>query len=198
MEDIQILVRQGEEAAPFIGDLARLRISVFRAFPYLYEGDPTYEHTYLADYARTPDSVFVLALDGEDVVGVSTGLPMRAENDAFKAPFLNAGQNPDRIFYFGESVLLPHYRGQGIGVRFFEEREAHARRLNAFDICCFCAVERPENHPLRPADHEPLDAFWAHRGYIHHPELRTKFTWRDVGESEQTAKPMSFWLKDIS
>jgi GNAT superfamily N-acetyltransferase len=32
-----------------------------------------------------------------------------------------------RIFYFGESVLLSQYRGQGVGVRFFEEREKAAR-----------------------------------------------------------------------
>ncbi|MGQ3673603.1 GNAT family N-acetyltransferase [Xanthobacter sp. TB0136] len=191
------MVRQGEGAAPFIDDLARLRITVFRAFPYLYEGDRAYEQTYLTDYARTPDSVFVLALDGEDVVGVSTGLPMSAENEAFKAPFLKAGLNPQEIFYFGESVLLPHYRGQGIGVRFFEEREAHARRLGRFRTCCFCAVERPDDHKLRPADHEPLNAFWARRGYVHHPELRTQFSWRDVGETTETAKPMSFWLKEI-
>ncbi len=198
MADLQIMVRQGAQAAPFIGDLARLRIAVFRAFPYLYEGDPTYEQTYLADYARTPDSIFVLALDGDAVVGVSTGLPLSAEHESLKAPFLSAGYNPDQIFYFGESVLLPPYRGQGTGLRFFEEREAHARRLGRFKTCCFCAVERPASHPLRPADHEPLDSFWRKRGYAHHPELHTSFSWRDVGEHEQSAKPMSFWLKDLS
>lgn len=194
---MRILVRQGADIAPFIDDLARLRISVFRAFPYLYEGTVDYEKTYVATYAASPDSVFVLALDGDKVVGASTGLPMADETEAFKAPFVNGGFDPRRIFYFGESVLLPEYRGQGIGVRFFEEREAHAARLEKMDVCCFCAVERPLDHPLRPADYQPLDAFWSHRGYRHHPELRTEYVWRDVGEAQETAKPMSFWMKEI-
>lgn len=194
---MQILVRSGEHITPYIDDLAQLRISVFRAFPYLYEGTADYECSYVATYARAPESVFVLALDGSRVVGASTGLPMADETDAFKAPFMNGGWNPERLFYFGESVLLPDYRGQGIGVRFFEEREAHARRIGRFDFCTFCAVERPEDHPLRPAGYAPLDRFWAHRGYVHRPELRTEYRWRDVGEAEETAKPMSFWMKDL-
>ncbi|MGP2491148.1 GNAT family N-acetyltransferase [Mesorhizobium sp. PUT5] len=194
---MRIEVRQGQAIGPFIDDLARLRIEVFRAFPYLYEGSLDYEQTYLATYARSAESLFVLAFDGGAVVGAATGVPMSEETDAFKAPFRNGGWNPERIFYFGESVLLPAWRGRGIGVRFFEEREAHARRAGRFDHCCFCAVERPQDHPLRPVDYVPLAGFWNRRGYVHRPELRTEFSWRDIGEGEETAKPMSFWMKDM-
>lgn len=194
---MRILTVRGPEAAPYLDDLARLRIQVFRAFPYLYDGDLAYEREYVATYAQSAESLFVLALDGTGVVGASTGIPMNEETEAFRAPFLADGWNPARIFYFGESVLLPAYRGQGVGVRFFEEREAHARRMGHFDHCCFSAVERPVDHPLRPADYVPLDAFWRRRGYTHHPELRTRFTWRDVGDAQETAKPMSYWLKDL-
>lgn len=194
---MRIELRSGREIAPFIDDMARLRISVFAAFPYLYEGTIDYEKDYLATYARSQGSLFVLALDGEAVVGASTGIPMADETDAFKAPFVSAGFDPARVFYFGESVLMPAYRGQGIGVRFFEEREAHARRLGGIDFCAFCAVERPVDHPARPAGYQPLDAFWNRRGFTHHPQLRTSYVWRDIGEANETAKPMSFWLKDI-
>lgn len=195
---MHIETRAGADIAPFIDDLARLRIAVFRAFPYLYEGSLDYEKTYVATYARSPGSVFVLALDEGKVVGAATGLPMADETDEFKRPFLANGYDPARIFYFGESVLMPAYRGQGIGVRFFEEREAHARRLGGLDLCAFCAVERPADHPARPADYQPLNAFWGKRGFIHHPELKTDYVWRDVGEVQETAKPMSFWLKEIA
>ncbi|MBU0834177.1 MAG: GNAT family N-acetyltransferase, partial [Alphaproteobacteria bacterium] len=83
-------------------------------------------------------------------------------------------------------------------VRFFEEREAHARRLGRFDWCTFCAVERPLDHPRRPADYQPLNAFWQKRGYTHHPELRTTFTWRDLDASVESPKPLSFWIRDLS
>ena len=42
---MRIEVRQGRAIAPHIGDLARLRTEVFRAFPYLYEGSPGYEES---------------------------------------------------------------------------------------------------------------------------------------------------------
>lgn len=195
---MKIETRAGADIAPFIDDLARLRIAVFRAFPYLYEGSLDYEKTYVATYARSPGSVFVLALDGAQVVGAATGLPMADETDEFKRPFVDHGYDPARIFYFGESVLMPAYRGRGIGVRFFEEREARARRLGGLDLCAFCAVERPVDHPARPVDYQPLNAFWGKRGFIHHPELKTDYVWRDVGEAQETAKPMSFWLKEIA
>ena len=194
---MQIKIVHGPDIHPHIPDLARLRIAVFRAFPYLYEGSEDYEADYLSTYARSPESLFVLALDGGRIVGASTGVPMADETAAFKAPFVAAGLDPETIFYFGESVLLPGWRGRGLGVRFFEEREAYARRLGRFDLCAFCAVERPADHPLRPADYVPLDDFWSRRGYVHRPDLRTTFSWKDVGEAEETEKPMSFWLKKV-
>ncbi|WP_439271603.1 GNAT family N-acetyltransferase [Pseudochrobactrum sp. HB0163] len=195
---VRIETCSGSRIAPFIDDLARLRIRVFRDFPYLYDGDMAYETNYIATYANSPGSFFVLALDGDKVIGASTGIPMQDETEAFKAPFAEHGYKPDKIFYFGESVLLPAYRGAGIGVRFFEEREAHARQSGQFEMCCFCAVERPQDHPARPHNYQPLDQFWNKRGFFHKPELRTFYSWRDVGNSAETAKPMSFWIKELN
>ncbi len=192
---MQIKIVHGKAVMPHIADLARLRTDVFRAFPYLYEGSEDYEVSYLATYAQSPESLFVLALDGERIVGASTGVPMADASEVFKAPFVDAGIDPATVFYFGESVLLPAYRGRGLGVRFFEEREAYARRLNRFDWCAFCAVERPKDHPLRPADYMPLDEFWGRRGYAHRADLRTMLAWQDIGEEGESEKPMSFWLK---
>lgn len=192
---MQIKIVQGKAVTPYIADLAGLRTTVFRAFPYLYEGSEDYEVSYLAAYAQSPESLFVLALDGETIVGASTGVPMTDASDVFKAPFVAAGIGLEKVFYFGESVLLSTYRGRGLGVRFFEEREAYARQLGRFDWCAFCAVERPRDHPLRPADYVPLDDFWGKRGYTHRAELNTMLAWQDIGEADETEKPMSFWLK---
>ncbi|THV24041.1 GNAT family N-acetyltransferase [Peteryoungia ipomoeae] len=186
----------GSDATPFFGDLARLRATVFRDFPYLYEANPAYEQTYLSTYARSEGSVFVIARDGDTVVGVATGTPMSGETDEVKAPFLASDRDPAAYFYFGESVLLSAYRGQGIGVQFFEERERQAAQLG-LRYATFCAVERPADHPRRPAGYQPLDAFWGKRGYTHHPELKTTFTWRDLDDAVETPKPLSFWIRDL-
>lgn len=192
---MQIKIVHGTAVTPHIADLARLRISVFRAFPYLYEGSEDYEASYLATYAQSPESLFVLALDGERIVGASTGVPMTDASEVFRAPFVAAGIDPATVFYFGESVLLSAYRGRGLGVRFFEERAAYALRLGRFDWCAFCAVDRPADHKLRPADYVPLDDFWGKRGYERRTDLRTMLAWQDIGEAEETEKPMTFWLK---
>lgn len=178
-------------------DLARLRIRVFREYPYLYEGSIAYEEKYLKTYVAAPDSVMVLVRDGGRVVGASSGLPLEAEPPSVVEPFLARGYDPRRIFYYGESVLLPDYRGRGLGKRFFEEREAHVRERGRFETICFCAVQRPDDHPRRPADYAPLDAFWNRRGFVRHPELRTTFSWRDLDEEAESPKPMVFWLKTL-
>ncbi len=188
---------QGPQVRDYIPDLARLRMTVFREYPYLYEGSQEYERRYLQTYAQSPESLFVLVFREEEVVGASTAMPMRDEEAAFRQPFIDQGYDPEKIFYFGESVLLRAFRGRGLGKRFFEERENHARAPGRFEYCCFCAVERDPADPRRPADYRPLDEFWKKRGYQKHPGLRASYSWREVGREEETAKPMVFWLKPL-
>lgn len=194
-KDISIERFRGTELEHFIPELARLRIEVFRDFPYLYDGDYDYEKKYLQTYIDTPDSVIVLAFDGEIVVGASTAIPMQYETDQLKKPFLEQGYTLDEVFYCSESVLNKDYRGLGLGVQFFEQREAHAKELGGFKVITFCCVERPLDHPRRPANYVPLDLFWNKRGYVKHPELKTTYSWKDLDEIQETPKPMTFWLK---
>ena len=197
MTKITTLTLSGSAASDYIPELARLRMQVFREFPYLYDGDLAYEETYLQTYARSEDTVIVLALNEGKVIGASTGMPMELETGEVQAPFLKRGYDPGEIFYFGESVLDRAFRGQGLGGRFFQEREAHARRLGRFAYTTFCAVQRPDDHARRPADYRPLDEFWKKRGYEKHPELHTHFSWKDVDEEGENEKRMVFWLKEL-
>ena len=196
-DSLRIQRLSGSDINACLPELARLRIRVFREFPYLYDGSAAYEEKYLQTYVDAPDSVMVLVWDGDRVVGASSGLPLEAEPPTVIEPFLAHGYDPRRIFYYGESVLLPEYRGRGLGKRFFEEREAHVRALGRFAIACFCAVERPADHPRRPAGYAPLDALWNQQGFVRHPELRTTFSWQDLDESAESPKPMVFWLKSL-
>jgi len=195
--DVRLRRLTGAALERAVPDLARLRIQVFRAFPYLYDGDPDYEARYLQTYVEAADSVLIAALDGGRIVGASTGLPLEAETPEVTAPFRHQGHELGSIFYFGESVLEPGYRGQGVGVAFFEEREAFARSLGRFTHAAFCAVERPADHPRRPADYVPLDAFWRRRGYAPVTGLRTEFSWKDLDDEAETLKPMQFWMKPL-
>lgn len=193
---MEIRTLRGAEIAPHLDDLARLRIAVFRDFPYLYDGDVDYEANYLRTYAQSAGSLFVLAIADGAVVGAATGMPLAEETGEVKAPFLARGWDPGAVFYFGESVLLGEFRGRGIGVRFFAEREGHAKGAG-FGQCAFCAVVRAEDHPRRPQGYVPLDGFWRRRGFVARPELETTFSWRDLDEDAASPKRMRFWTKAI-
>lgn len=179
-----------------LDDVARLRIAVFRAFPYLYDGDLDYERRYIATYRDSPGAVVAGAFDGARLVGAATGTPMTDHVAEFAAALAGTGLDLSAMFYCAESVLLPGYRGQGIGHRFFDLREDHARAQGATHSA-FCAVIRPADHPARPADYRPLDPFWRARGYAPLPGAVAHFRWRDVGDTAETEKPLQFWLRDL-
>lgn len=191
---VQALTGAALEAA--LDDVARLRIEVFRAWPYLYDGSLEYERAYMESYRSSANAIMVGAFDGDKLVGAATGTPMEDHADDFAAAFADTPYALSDIFYCAESVLLPEYRGQGIGHRFFDEREAHARRLGRKYVA-FCGVIRPEDHPMRPADYAPLDPFWRKRGYAPLPGVVARFKWTDIGDQEQTEKPLQFWLRAL-
>jgi GNAT superfamily N-acetyltransferase len=195
---VSIVVRPlaGAELQAALADLSRLRISVFAAWPYLYDGDAAYEADYLREYTASPDAVLVAAFDGERIVGAATASPLGAQEDYIRRPFAERGIDPGQGFYFGESVLLPEYRGRGIGHAFFDHREVRAREFGA-KFTCFAAVIRPEDHPARPAGYVPLDAFWNKRGYAKVPGLVAEFEWREHGEEDESPNPMQFWMRRL-
>ena len=177
--------------------LANLRIRIFHDFPYLYEGDMAYEQEYLHTFLKAENSFLLLVKDGEKVVGASTAMPLNQETPNISDPWKEAGYDIDSIFYFGESVLDKAYRGQGIGVKFFEEREAFAKSLGQFNRCSFCGVVRPAQHPLMPDNYLPLDSFWKKRGYQRMEGLTCEIAWKDLDEPEESSKSLQFWSKEV-
>ena len=188
----------GVEISDYLDALATLRIEIFRAFPYLYDGDRAYEERYLRTYIRAPRSVALIAFasDGR-VVGASTGAPLAAEPAETRAPFEAAGEAIEGVFYCGESLVYPAFRGRGIYRRFVEGRERFARD-SGFAVCTFCAVDRSADHPARPHDYEPLDAIWEAFGYRKRPNLVARYAWKDCGDTHESEKPMTFWTKALA
>jgi GNAT superfamily N-acetyltransferase len=193
---LRIAPMQQDEIERALDAVADLRIRVFAEYPYLYDGDISYERRYLAAYRDSPAAIVVGAWDGDRLVGASTGAPMEDHAEAFAEAFAGTGIRISDVFYCAESVLLPEYRGQGAGGKFFEHREARARALGR-SWSAFCAVIRPDDHPARPEDYTPHDAFWSRRGYSLLPGAIAKFRWRDHGEPQETEKRLRFWIRDL-
>lgn len=193
---LRFLSLSGTQIDPVIDGLAELRIRVFRDWPYLYDGDLEYERSYLRVYRDNPRAVVVAAFDGDTLVGAATGLPLADADPEFKAAFSGSPHDVSRIFYCAESVLLPEFRGQRAGHRFFDLREGHARD-QGFGISAFCSVVRPDDHPARPASYTPLDSFWRKRGYAPMVGVLARFHWRDVGQDSESPKSLQFWMKQL-
>lgn len=180
-----------------LDDLARLRIAVFRDWPYLYDGDMDYERTYLARFAAAPGAVLVAARDaGGRIVGAATGAPLAGGDEAFRAPLRTAGFDMETTFYLAESVLDPAFRGRGLGHAFFDAREAHARALG-MERAAFCAVMRSHDHPMRPERARDLAPFWRKRGYAPVDGALATFAWTDLGESGESDKRLQFWSRTL-
>jgi GNAT superfamily N-acetyltransferase len=188
---------RGPALHPVLPALARLRIAVFREWPYLYQGDEAHEAEYLRAYAEAPGAAVILCRDGDTPVGAATCEPMAETHAEVRGSFTAAGLDPAQYCYFGESVLLPGYRGQGAGVRFFELREAHARSLGA-RFATFCAVQRAADDPRRPAGYTPLDGFWRRRGYESCPGLACTLSWREPGGTADIPHRLGFWRKALT
>lgn len=193
---VTVRVLQGDELGRYLPDVARLRIAVFRDWPYLYDGTVEYEEKYLQTYQDSADAIVVGAFDGDRLVGASTGAPMEDHAEDFARAFDGHRYDLSDIFYCAESVLLPDYRGHGIGHAFFDAREAQARDLDRSYVA-FCAVMRPQDHPARPSDYKPLDPFWLKRGYAPLNGAVAEFAWKDLGETVETKKPLQFWIRAL-
>ena len=188
----------GRNVAPVLPDLARLCTVVFRDWPHLYDGDGRYDVDHLQALAASPQSALIVAFDGATAVGASTCLPVTDATANFRAPFLAQAWPADRFFYLAESVLLPAYRGQGIGAAFFALREAHIRAVSACDFACFCAIERPEDHPRRPPAAASLDTFWRRRGYAPVPGFHCTMRWKEIGRAIESDFKMQIWIKSLA
>ena len=209
-KSIRVEPLTGDALSPHLDALSALRIEVFRAWPYLYDGDLAYERDYLAEFAANPGAIIVAAFDEDRMIGAATAAPLDGHTRAFVPLFEAHGLDPARIFYCGESVLAVPYRGLGLGHAFFDLREAHAHALNAaattggpnrqgtdgsasnaserhpkrsFSQSVFCGVIRDANDPRMPVGYRPLDPFWRKRGYQPIAGLVGTLGWREVNQA---------------
>lgn len=193
---VTITTLTGEEAHGAIADLARLRVAVFREWPYLYDGDSQAEAEYLRHFAEAPGAALAVARDGGETVGAATAAPLSAQDETIQAPYREAGFELSRVCYFGESVLSPSYRGRGVGHAFFDAREAHARALGA-STASFCAVVRSADDPRRPTFARDLAPFWTGRGYRALAGAFCRLAWRELGDAADSEKRLQVWTKAL-
>lgn len=195
--EFEVKAFSGKQAENYIEAIADLRIRLFRDYPYLYEGSSEYEKEYLGRYFKAPGSKVFLLFYGERIIGATTCIPLAEEADFIQKPFLENGLNLTEYFYFGESLLERIYRGKGFGKLFFQYREDEALKHPQIRYSCFCALNRPDDHQLKPDQYRPLNGFWKKLGYVQQPQMQAAMSWKDIDQPEETTKKLPFWIKKL-
>lgn len=196
MSDSALLALHGKEILPWIPSIAQLRITVFREYPYLYEGTLESEEEFLQIYAQSERSLLVLAKEEERVIGAVTGVPLDESYPEIKDLFAKNIIPASDVFYLGEILLYREYRKKLIGQRMYKAFEKAVPKK--YRKIALAEVARSPFDPRKPFDYISLEKFWTLKGYMKYPELLCFFSWKDIGASEATEKPMIFWIKELS
>ncbi len=190
----EITVLRGKEIVPVIPDIARLRIEVFAEWPYRYDGEMKYEMKYLNKFASSEEAICVVAKEGDAIIGVSTGVPLADEDEKIRNAFTARGYDVGDVFYLSETVLKKEFRGQGIGRLLAEKRMEEVLKNPQFTVLSFANVVR-ENVPEN--SYKDLSSSQKKMGFVCDPDLIVWFDWKDIGDEEESAKPLVFWVKDL-
>ena len=195
MTRVERLTGDALEAA--LPGVARLRIAVFRAFPYLYDGDAAYEERYLQVYRESEAAILVGAWDGERLVGAATGTPMEDHAEDFGAAMAGSLACRSR----GYSIVPRAFccrsiagRGSGTG---FSMRARRTRAPLAGRIARSAGWCGRRDHPARPEGYRPLDAFWRGRGYAPVEGAVARFCWKEVGQAAESEHALQFWMRAL-
>lgn len=194
---LRIFHVRGREAEPFFADMARMRLELFRGFPYLYAGNVEYEEAYLKRYFSCPQAHVLLVVAQDAMVGFSTSIPLAHEIPEHRQPYEQCGLDPREHLYLGEAMLdLPH-RGQGV-LRVFHELHEQAAREGGLRYATLMTVNRPDDHPLRPADYTPMDVLLDHFGYAKIPGCEIRIGWPQIDTGQVEPNVLSVWRKDVA
>lgn len=196
MTDGSGILLTGKEIEKRLNDLASLRLEIFREYPYLYDGRREDELAYLQPYAEKPDSCVILAVEGGVVVGAATGMPLSHEDEQLRAAAAGSAWPVEEIYYVGELLFYPAWRGSGRGRRLLAELENHIRSLGCYRALACVTVERPDDHPARPGEHIPISRFLDRTGFVRQGSV-VSFRWRELDGATRD-HPMQFWLKDLA
>lgn len=191
---ISYKIIQGKEIQQNIDDIARLRITVFREFPYLYDGNEEYEKEYLKKFSEINESLVILALDAEKIIGAFTSLPMQFEQEGVKKEI--PSEWIDKAFYLSEIILEKSYRKKGIGKTMFQRMMDQIEKLDTYNRILFASIEREENHPLQPQDYHSNDKIWYNQGFKK-TAFHSIISWKEIHEESESFKKLAIWEKEI-
>src|SRR3990167_4137978 len=78
---VTVEIYVGKDSADYIEAVSRLRIQIFKEYPYLYEGELDYERRYMQGYTSDDKAMIAIARVDGILAGVSTGIPLVSDSE---------------------------------------------------------------------------------------------------------------------
>lgn len=195
--DLKIETYQGPEIAPYTQQIVKLVDTIYRQYPYLYNGDDAGYIDYLDSYARSKNAIICLVFDGNKIVGIAAGMPMTEAREIYWEPLKKHGYDLNTLFYQGEFGLLPAYHNQGVEEAMFHKVEEFVRK-GPYKSIAFWEVESSTSPSQRPENYLPSDPFWKRLGFIRYSELNFNMFWTNINEKKESPHLAVYWLKPLS
>jgi len=185
-----------EDIHSYVEDIARLRVTVFKEYPYLYDGNFDDELLYAQKFVNSPNSLVCLLFDKNKVVGALTGLPLAYEDVLIRDTWEQNSNTPlSSVYYFSEMLMYSEYRKHGYGSKLFVTGENCVKQYSSFDTITLITIHRNNNHPLQPTSYKPLDHFCEIHGYTKHDDITCIISWKEIGASEASQNELIYWSK---
>lgn len=147
--NLVIRIFYGEEVAPYLPLIAKLRLDYGGGDKILSSELYENEIENLCHHMAQEGALYVLALDGSQLIGAAIGAPLGADY-------------PD-YFCIEAPTIIPKYRGLGLDHHFYDQFETIIESHHQFSFICL--KERSADE----IDHTNLHTFLHRRGYIKHP-----------------------------
>ena len=193
---LELRALEGPVAARWLDDIVRIRVELYREFPYLYDGDAAREALCLRTYLECGEAVFLAAFDGDRMAGFSSSIPLAMEDEALTEPFRRAGLDPADYLYIGEMLVEAPWRSWKLLWEHKKYHEARARALH-LKYVAMVTVDRAENHPLRPRRYKPLEHIIHYCGYEKIRDLSVSMRWPRADSGSERANRLSVWRRRV-
>jgi len=172
---------------------ADLRITIFREYPYLYEGDLPTEKQYFAMFGD--NTLCIIAKDRSKVVGMIIGTPLQ---DIFKRLLEPLAEvSIEKMFYLADILVVKSYRGQRIGHTLFELFEKEVRKIGCFTSIIIREILKSPGDQAKPSDYRSLDSFWDKRGFKKMEGISQQEQWTVIGDDTTSSHTMIYQVKNL-
>ena len=193
---VVLALLNGSEASRYCEQIASLRIHGYAEFPFLYQGTYECEKEYLEHYFNSKKSRFLIAFDGDKIVGLSIAIPLVDELDEVKQPFIKQGININTYAYIGDMVILPNYRHLPILSCMFKFYEQYVDKFG-YEHIFWAIVDRPIDHPDRPKNYNDLAYLWNDFGYYKQTNIALNMAWKELNKVDSEMHTLSIWQKNV-